>query len=78
MYEPGVTDSLKVVRNLYSSQFVGIGVLPGNEYCVVREFLYYVSHVKESGRKMNIYVPIQKSFDREIVLLSWSRGDSLF
>jgi len=34
-YEPGLVDSLKVVRDLHSGQFIAIGALPGNEHCVV-------------------------------------------
>ncbi|XP_052771525.1 cilia- and flagella-associated protein 43-like isoform X3 [Mya arenaria] len=34
LYEPGAPESLKLLRNLHHGEFVSIGILPGNEYCV--------------------------------------------
>ena len=41
-YEPGLVDSLKVVRDLHSGQFIAIGALPGNEHCVVSTIKWWL------------------------------------
>lgn len=34
LYEPGVQESLKLLKNLHHGHFIAIAVMPGNEYCV--------------------------------------------
>ena len=56
LYEPGVPESLKLLRDLHHGHVVGIGCLPGSEHCVVSVLMViFVVFVKNNATMSSKY-----------------------